>query len=126
MTMILASAPGCGVPISLGAKQRIVRLVRHLRVCVAEMLAGVHVERACTAAEAVALRSVLTTIALLAERRAVVQTHRGAVQHAIAQAALETMRMPLLSTSQLLLGGEHGLAAFRARLLRGWSPRHGY
>jgi len=108
----------------LRAVQCVRRLVRHLRVAIAEMLSGIHAERTCTTAEAVALRSVFAAVALFAERRAFVQTHCGAVQHAVAQAALQTMRMPLLSTSQLLFGGEHRLAAFWARFLHCGSPRH--
>ena len=78
------------------------------------MFTDVHAQGASTTAKAVALGAKLAAIALLAPEGIVMGVDIGGVQALVAEVALEAHLVPLVATSQQLLGGVDGLVAAKA------------
>lgn len=103
---------------------RVVWLVAHGALRVAEVLALVHGQAAGAATEAVTLGTKLAAVALLAEKLAAMLAGVGAVQPLVAETADEAGLVPLGASCQHLLSGIHRLAALGALGLLDGLERH--
>lgn len=95
-----------------------------LAIFALELGAGVHRQTAGTAAESVALGSVLAAVAIFAVQLVLVLSAVGRVEHLAAHSALEASFVPFVSTGDSFLGSVHRLAALGALGVLSWLEGH--